>query len=133
MKYLLVVLAFITASCSHEAPTALEGQWKSNKELTISKLKNSEKLTPERIEFLEKNLGEMVIAFKGTKSAIYFAQQEEIEWGNFEVLSSSEKSVTISVTNSVVSSQKVTYFWENGCFYLKQSEWGYNEYFCKMQ
>lgn len=66
MKYILILLAFVTASCSHEVPTVLEGQWISNKELTISNLKESERLTPERMEFLKRNLGEMVIAFKVT-------------------------------------------------------------------
>jgi hypothetical protein len=133
MKYLLIGLAFFASSCSHETPTFLEGEWKSNKELTIAHFNKTEELTSEKREFLEKNLGEMVIAFKGKKTAIYFAKSNEIEWGTFKVLNKTEASFSISVTNSILKSQQVTYIWDENCFYLEQNNWGYNEYFCKIE
>ena len=132
MKYILILLVFFISSCAHVAPTFLEGEWKSNKELTISHFTSNKALTKEKKGFLERNLGELVIIFKGNKTTIYFEKPSEIEWGTFKVVNQTKSSFTILVTNSIVKAKEFTYTWSENCFYLEQKDYGYNEYFCKV-
>ena len=111
--------------------TFLEGTWQSNKELTVSKFTDNPALTEKRRRFLTENLGQLTLVFQGSKAAAFFGNAKEAEWGTFEVLSSNRKQFTISVSNQSFENRRFTYYWAGDCFFLKQPDYGYDEYFCK--
>ena len=125
-------MALIVSACTQEKATFLEGTWQSNKPMTILNFTENKMLTDEKREYLVSNLGELTLLFKGSRTSIYFEKPKKLELGRFEVTNSTEKAFTISVTNSVVNSKEFTYYWADGCFYLSQKEYGYDEYFCRV-
>lgn len=124
------------AACTDVESTFLEGQWRSNKELTIENLKDNVKLSNQKKEFLHRELGKLTIVFKGNRSAIYFADDHEklddLEWGKFSITNSNDKTFTLLITNSQINNKEFVYTWAGDCFYLNSIEWGFHEYFCKM-
>jgi len=130
----LSVLVLSAYGASHQ--TFLEGEWRSNKDLTVAGFEASETLTDEKKKFLLKELGKLTLVFKGNKTRVYFKGEEEprdLEWGEFRIVNSSEHSFTLSITNSLIDGKKFSYTWADDCFYLNSTEWGFHEYFCKLQ
>lgn len=136
MKYIAIFIACLLASCTNTNTTFLEGHWRSNKELTLKNIKDNDKLSNHQREYLHQELRKLTLVFKDKKNAIYFSddhnESDEIEWGEFSIISSNKQGFSISITNSVVKNKIFTYVWSGNCFYLDVIEWGYREYFCKI-
>ena len=131
-KYLGIITIIFLQACTSVEATFLEGAWQSSKELTVANFTDNSKLSEKRKDFLLNNLGELTIVFKANKTTIYFETSEEPEWGTFKVISQNDKEFTLSVTNRLLKDKEFTYYWAGKCFYLKQSDYGYDEYFCKI-
>jgi hypothetical protein len=132
----LTIVLLVLAGCTVDKPTFLEGEWRSNKALTLEHIKDGS-ITTEQRDFLVRELGNLTIVFKGNKSAIYFLNDydvgKELEWGNFSILESTDKSFTLSVINSQIDGKNFEYTWSGDCFYLNSSEWNFHEYFCRVE
>lgn len=115
--------------------TILEGVWRSDYDLTIKHLKENNKTTKENEEFLDKNLGKLFISFRGNEIRAFFEDipESEVKPQTFKVVSSNSEFIELEVNRSSISSERIKYFFDNGCIYLVQKEYKYNEYFCKIK
>lgn len=113
--------------------TILEGVWKSDRKLTIKHLAANNRTTKENIEFLEKNLGKLFISFRGNEIRAFFEDipESEVEPQTFKVISTNNDFIELEVNRSFMNSERIKFFFYNGCIYLAQKEYKYNEYFCK--
>ena len=113
----------------------LEGQWRSDRELTIANFTENERLTEERRAFLEEHLGKLHISFSGNKAKVYFddISEDEVEPQTFKVLSETPDFIEIEIRHSLFHKDRVKYYKGGRCLYLIQSEYGYNEYFCRLK
>jgi len=133
MKFNVVIIIMLSGCMSKHEITSIEGLWKSNKEMTIRHFSDNGKLVKIRT-FLERNLGDLQFSFKGNQAKIFFNDipENEVEAQTFSVIESNKDRITIVISLSAYQEHIVTYYWSNGCFYLVQKEYGYNEYFCRL-
>jgi len=131
--YLIIphVIFLLVVSCGKSIRTdsRLDGAWVSNKEMTLSKI-DRQAFPDEKFKYLQKNLGELQLVFKGDKSAIFLTSQPGYKpvFEKYKILDVRSNSVTIKTSRDI----KATYYFADNCFYIKDaSGWGYNEYFCK--
>ena len=75
----------------------------------------------------------MFISFRGSEIRAFFEDipESEVEPQTFQVISSNNEFIELEVNRSFMNSERVKYFFHNGCIYLVQKEYKYNEYFCK--
>ncbi|MCP4143345.1 MAG: hypothetical protein GY755_24155 [Chloroflexi bacterium] len=127
------ILLLILGCDSEHKTTIIEGVWQSNKELTIRNYSKNEKLTQDRKEFLERNLGKMFVSYRGNKAKIFFDDipESEMEPQTFEIVLSNKEKVVVKVHSKKQGVQIFTYYWSDECVYIIQKEWGYSEYFCR--
>jgi len=128
--YLAILTTIMLSSCTNmqSYDPRLEGAWISNKDMTMAKIGDTSNLSREKIEYLENNLGELQFVFKGNKTAVFLTSQPkyEPEFESYRITAINENSISIKTSRGV----EATYYLQDNCFYLINSNWGYKEYFC---
>lgn len=125
-------MSLLVACNADPSPTFLEGVWRSDRELTLANLPND--LDPERRQYLEQNLGRLRISFRGDQIRALFDNDNEmdVEADGFRIKKLEPGYVELEIYYSLINYEKVTYHMLDKCFYLAQPQWGYNEYFCRI-
>ncbi|TVZ41925.1 hypothetical protein P886_1276 [Alteromonadaceae bacterium 2753L.S.0a.02] len=135
MRYAKFLIAVSLVGCV-EQESFLEGEWRSNKELTIAALETNEILSKKHREILETELGKLTLVFRGSKAAIYFkdesSKKNKLEWMSYEVSNVTNESFTVEFKQGIFSVYKMSYKWDGACFYLVSPDWNFDEYFCRL-
>lgn len=134
MRALIVLSILIVVGCSSKE-TVLEGQWRSDRDMTIANFTKNENLTEKRRIFLVEYLGKLNISFRGNNAKVYFDDipEDEVDPQKFKVLAENPEFIEIQVRHSVWDKERFKYYKAGPCLYLVQSEYGYNEYFCRIE
>jgi hypothetical protein len=135
MKYIAIILLSILAiGCASKEQTFLEGEWRSNKKLTVANYTNNPELTSKKKDFLNRELGKLTLVFKGNKIRQYWYgdSSTDIEWKNFEIKDISGNRFTIEFRVGFFQTVEAEYILENQCIYQAKLMSGFREYFCKL-
>ena len=148
-KISVIVVALVLASVvwylkpAPESCDMLYGTWRSDKEVTLSHVRNNDDIAPGIKEFLEKTLGNMTVTFDKTEIVEHevpkfkiTVNQETTNWGiekrtvPYKLVSCGSSSVKIRYNNAFGKSETVKLVFESKDLYRPSSLFAsYSEYF----
>jgi len=147
ISVLVVALALVSVVWYLKPPPEscdmLYGTWRSDKEATLSHVRNNDDISPGIKEFLEKTLGNMTVTFDKTKLVEHevpkfkiTVNQETANWGiekrtvPYKLVSCGSSSVKIRYNNVFGKLETVKLVFESKDLYRPSSQFAsYSEYF----
>jgi len=126
----LRTLIFILLFASLKANACpLEGYWKSNEEKTLASFSHAENVTEKQREFFTDNFfGKLYMHIECKKFTS--VMEDWIETSNYELVSSSEKTVTIKYISELEGEVVREATIESECYSLLINGGQFKEYFC---
>lgn len=120
---IFLVLPFKVIGCP------LEGYWKSNEEKTLASFRQAKGATSKQKEIFEKNFFGKLYTHIGC-SKFTSVMADWIETSNYELVSSSSKSVTIRYTSDLEGEVVREATIEGSCYSIEINDGQFKEYFC---
>jgi hypothetical protein len=107
----------------------LEGYWKSDEEKTLASFHQAKDTTPKQKELFENNFfGKLYMHIECKKFTS--VMEDWVETGKYDLVSSSDKSVTIKYTSETEGEVVREATIEDDCYSLEINGGQFKEYFC---
>lgn len=124
----------LAAACDKapRVPDAFVGTWQSDEQLTLASMRQSDKVSAEmRAVFEDRFFGRLVVEFRATGRASYFAGADEVpEFEPYDILDSGPNYVTFRETGDTPGlGNPRTWYIDGDLIGVEIQEWGFVEFF----
>ncbi|WP_188151470.1 hypothetical protein [Teredinibacter waterburyi] len=142
MKNRFTVIFIVVLICSPAIAdkSALVGKWKSNEEKSLKSMGDVEAMPDDVRKFMEKDFfGHLIAEYKETEARIYFDKkdlntEESYKFSPYSLVREDEEYFLIKYFDKAENTDVTRKLKRTGnCYYLEVVEWGFNEYFCKIE